>query len=231
VDLLVVFVGVWLSLLAENWRQAAADSRFERASFGRIAQDLLSDSSDLAVNLERAMDGVTAGKWVLAHATATSIPEDSLARALTGIQFCSVFVENAGEYQALRNSGSLGIIADADLRRSIVALYEFRNFINSLHADDCDNNEHVFALMAPHVEVQAVTTRSALAERYKDGFQDNARPRVTSIPGRRALLGSAEFRTRVAALVGHRAFLANVLEGHASALGDLREDLLSRTRE
>ena len=60
-ELIVVFVGVWLSLLAEDWRQNRVDAATEIASLRRIAADLGADLADLRFNLERAESGVIGG--------------------------------------------------------------------------------------------------------------------------------------------------------------------------
>ena len=50
-ELIVVFVGVWLSLLAEDWRQNRVDSAPELASLRRIAADLGAHLDDLRSEL------------------------------------------------------------------------------------------------------------------------------------------------------------------------------------
>jgi len=240
-ELVVVFVGVWLSFLAEDWRQQAGDSRTEQASLIRMTEDLQADSADLRLNLERALVGVRAGDWVLERGLDAVQAGDSLRHALSAVQFCSFFVENPAEYEALRNSGNLGIVADAELRRSIVVLYESRLFLRSLHARDCEHNENVFALMAPHVtavppssvvELGAFGVVNVAPEEESDwsDFPDGSRPRVLSVPGARELVVDSEFRTRLTELVGHRRFLAFHIETQMGNATALRKELISRVR-
>lgn len=227
-ELAVVFLGVWLSLLAENWRQHRADSQIERSSIARMAEDLASDLGDLRVNLERAQTGVFYGRWLLAVRSASEAPPDSLARALSAVQFCSVFVENTGEYESLKNSGQLSVIADAGLRRRIVALYESRRLIRALHERDCQVNEVVFDLAAPYV-VASEPPRAPIGQSASDGFLDSSRPRVTSVPDREALLRDRALRTRVAELVALRRFLVDQIVSQMETTEALRTDLVKLT--
>lgn len=228
-ELLVVFVGVWLSLLAENWREERSASRTERSSVTRMAQDLSSDLDDLRVNLLRAEPGVTHGRWLLARGGNAGASIDSLTRALSAIQFTSVFVENTGEYEALRNAGQLGIISDAELRRRIVALYESRRLIRSVHERDHEFTRATFDLMAAHVLVKE-PPEAALGQAAADGFYDSSRPRVTAVPGRDVLLEDRAFRSHLTQLVAFRHFLVTQILAQIRETQALRDELLGRLR-
>lgn len=228
-ELLVVFVGVWLSLLAEDWRQKRSDSRTERSSVNRMAEDLESDLVDLRVNLARAEAGVTYGRWLLARGGNAGASTDSLALGLSAIQFSSVLVENTGEYEALRNSGQLGIISDAALRRRIVALYESRRLIRSVHERDHELSRATFDLMAPHVLMKE-PPEAPLGQPAADGFVDSSRPRITAVPSRDALLQDRAFRSHLTELVAFRHFLVTLTLAQIRDTEALRDELLGRLR-
>jgi hypothetical protein len=229
-ELVVVFFGVWLSLVAEDWRQNQADASTARASISRMAADLASDVGDLEINEVRAGDGVTLGRWLLQHGVTADAPTDSVNNALTAVQFCSMFVENNAEYVSLRNSGRLGIIRDQALRSRIVAHYESRRFIHSLHEVDCDNNVTVFNLMAPFVSVGELDQAVRPGERASDGFRDSSRPRVASVVNPPALLRGVEFRAQLTNLVSYRQFLLSRIIEQKDASEALREELLGHLR-
>lgn len=220
-ELVIVFVGVWLSLAAEGWRQGRNDSLTARGSTARIAQDLDSDLADLQLNLNRARAGVDNARWLLLRGVAPDAPVDSLQRALSATQFCSVFIENRGEYAALRNSGRLGIIDDADLRQRTVQQYEARVHLRFNHARDCEITATIFELMAPHVEVQEPPE-----ERGIDGFPDASRPRVVEIVDAGELLNDRRFRSKLVELVSYRAFLMRQIALEMEGTRSLRDDLV-----
>jgi hypothetical protein len=229
-ELVVVFFGVWLSLAAEDWRQSRADTATARASISRMAADLASDIRDLEINEDRAGDGVMLGRWLLGRGAEDDAPADSVNRSLSAIQFCSMFVENNGEYESLRNSGRLGIIRDADLRSRIVSHYESRRFIHSLHAVDCENNVTVFDLMAPFVSVTEPPQALPTGQVVSDGFVDSSRPRVTAVSTPAALLRGVEFRAQLTNLVSYRHFLLGQIAAQKDATQALREELLRELR-
>ena len=195
-----------------------------------MAADLASDIRDLEINEDRAGDGVMLGRWLLRRGAENDAPADSVNRALTAIQFCSIFVENNAEYESFRNSGRLGIVGDPNLRSRIVAHYESRRFIHSLYAVDCDNNVTVFNLMAPFVSVSEPPQVLRAGDAVSDGFTDSSRPRVTAVPTPAALLRGVEFRTQLTNLVSYRQFLVSQIVEQKSATQVLREELLGGSR-
>ena len=136
-ELLVVFLGVWLSLLAESWRQSAMERRDERTSLQRLAADMVEDTADISGNITRAEHGFGGATWVLSHRRASPPPADSLAEYLARMGPCSKPGWNTSEYTALKGSGRLNIIADEELRQEIVELYESRSFLDWAHGLDC----------------------------------------------------------------------------------------------
>ena len=227
VELIVVFVGVWLSLLAENWRQNQSDARTARSSMSRMAEDLESDLLDFGLNRDRAETGVVLGRWLLTRGVTSEAPEDSISRALTALQFCSYLLENTAEYEALLNSGQLGIISDRDLRRTVVAQYESRQIIRMLHVADCESEALLFGLMASDVLVSESPARGEVGP-Y--GFADPLRPRVMAVPGRANLLTDPGFLSHVTRLVSFRRFLVRQIDEQIETTTALREELLERVR-
>jgi hypothetical protein len=132
-----------------------------------------------------------------------------------------VFIENTGEYAALRNSGRLGIIANPELRQRIVQQYEARVFLRFIHARDCEISDTIFDLMAPYVEVQEPPE-----ERGVDGFPDASRPRVVEVFDVGELLSDRRFRSKVGEFVSYRAFLMRQIALEMDGTRSLRDDLI-----
>jgi hypothetical protein len=193
----------------------------------RMAEDLASDIENLQFGLERAQAGVTAGRRLADPVQRATLHSDSLARSLTALQFCSIFIENPAEYAALRNSGRLGVITDAELRRRIVASYEKRVFLHMLFSDDCSMTEIVSRSMAPYVRLVEPPEVRGVYERSSDGLPDSSRPRVVAITNGQQLFQSTEFISAITTLVSRRRFLASQIQAtilDAEQLqGELRE--------
>jgi hypothetical protein len=131
-ELVVVFLGVWLSLMAESFRQNRILAEAERESLQRMVRDLADDLADLDGNLFRAEHGIQGAMWTLAHREAPVAPMDTLAQMLAQMGPCSNLGENRSEYVSLQSSGALNIIRDPELRQEIVALYESRTLMNRI---------------------------------------------------------------------------------------------------
>jgi hypothetical protein len=192
-----------------------------------MAEDLESDLVDLRINLERAEVGVRGGTWLLARLADASAPADSLHRALTSLQLCSFFIENAAEYLALRNSGRLGVISDADFRRRIVGLYEARLFLRELQDRDCQNTDDFWASLSPYV-TSAPPSNVVGIGLGPDSLPDSARPRITGVPRRTALYSDPVVMNGLTTLVAFRAFLVSRIQSAIDDSERLRSDLLQR---
>ena len=230
-EFLIVFIGVWLSLLAEGWRQDRVDAGTERSSLERIAQDLESDLIDLHINQARAEAGVTSGRWIIEHAKDLKESTDDLQRALSAIQFCSSFVQNPAEYLALRNSGQLNVISDGDLRRRIVARYEARNFFINMHIVDCKNNDLTHEAMSPFVELAEPADVLTDLGAGPDGLPDSAMPRVSSVEDPEALLADRAFINSLTKLVSYRNFLLSRIQVEIEQTERLKSKLAGRIIE
>lgn len=140
----VVFVGVWLSLVAESMRQDQIDARSERASLFRLIQDMEADIVDLEGNLARQARELRAANWLASQRGRVNVDKSEIADAIHSIPACSMFVQNTAEYTMLLSSGELRLIRDNELRRRITDLYETRIFFQFLNSDDCKaSNEFV----------------------------------------------------------------------------------------
>jgi len=153
VELLVVFLGVWLGLLAENYREVRQTRAAEQVSLGRIIRDLEVDHEDMLGNLGRATKGRLAAVWLLERADATDVSRDSLELFLTDLQESSILSANTSEYTALKSAGRINIIRNPDLRQRLTQLYESYPYIEQLHDGDNAWLKDAMVHIAPYVRV------------------------------------------------------------------------------
>ena len=168
----VVFVGVWLSLVAESMRQDRIEVRAERASLVRLAQDLEADIVDLDGNLARQTRAFDAANWLASQRGNVNVDTSGVADALSQLPACSMFVQNTAEYTMLLSSGELRLIRDNELRRQITDLYETRVFLQFLHSEDCRASQELFTLAMPYV---------VLMDGDPDDALDSRTPRVREV--------------------------------------------------
>jgi hypothetical protein len=135
-EFLTVFLGVSVSLIAENWRQRRADTHAEHNSLVRLYSDLRAEQQDVEGNLTRARTGLSSARWLIANG-ARGHSADTVSAALTAVGTCSFFLPQTSEYTALKSSGRLSIIEEQTIRESVVSFYEMDPFIAWLHERDC----------------------------------------------------------------------------------------------
>jgi hypothetical protein len=189
-ELIVVFFGVWLGLLAEDYRESRQDLMAEHVSLARLVRDLEFDRQDMTGNLQRTVDGRAAAVWLLERTDATAVDRDSLAHYLHRLQYISLLVANTSEYTALKSAGRINIIRDTDLRQRLTQLYESYPFVAQVHEMDNSELRGALELIAPYV-------RFGLPD--ESGFP---LVRVIGSPG--DVLGQPGFLLALSQLVGFR---------------------------
>jgi hypothetical protein len=214
----VVFFGVWLSLMAEEWRQDRQDRLAEELALEGIAQELAADIQDMEINLERARRGFSAATWLVENRT--MIPDaDRVATALTEIGPCSFPFMASSQYTTLKSSGDLNLIRNRQLRGSIAEVYELRNFLGWLHERDCLESSGLFDVLAP-------LTTFAIHEPVAGGTNEWSAD-IDSVDDVAALYDDGEVIDRVAKLASHRQFLIDWIGRELEKTKALRETILS----
>jgi len=120
----VIFLGITLSLLADDWRQSRSDLEAER----RALQGLLADLEDDSVGLEELRSQVArhdrAAMWLYQRRGDPGVDADSVTQYLGATQGLDVFRARRASYSGLLSTGQLGVIEDEALRREIITYFE-----------------------------------------------------------------------------------------------------------
>ena len=124
VEFLVIFIGITLSLIADDWRQSQEEMRREKSALTEMLADLQADSVDLASMLGSAQRWDQGAVWLLKNAETWDLPEDSVRAGIRPLFFSSLYQPLRSAYTGLRSSGQLWLIRDEDIRRLVVNYYE-----------------------------------------------------------------------------------------------------------
>ncbi len=214
----VVFLGVWMSLVAEGWRQDRQDRSAERLALEGIVQELAADVQDMESNLERARRGLSSATWLVANRTL--LPEAaSVATALTEIGPCSFPFMASSQYTTLKSSGDLNLIHNRRLRSGIAEVYELRNFLEWLHERDCLESSGLFDAVA---SLATFTIHEPVADRTNEWSAD-----VDSVDNVVAFFEDSEVIDRIAKLASHRQFLISWISREIEKTEAVREDILT----
>ncbi|HEX6694002.1 MAG TPA: hypothetical protein VF035_04775 [Longimicrobiales bacterium] len=211
-ELLIVFLGVSLSLLAENWRQTRADAKSESASLVRLHGDMQLDAQDMRLNASNAETGLEAARWLTANG-GTKHSADSVSAMLTNIGVCSFFVPYTSEYTALKSSGRLSLISNDAIREGIVRLYEEQPFLEWLHERDC--------LMTSDL-IDSLVGRFEFAEPLPQRRGTTRYPRILFHDGQEALLRDPVLQGQLVRLATQRQYLRDQIQRRVTSMDRLR---------
>ena len=224
-EFLVVFLGVWLSLLAEQWRQGRAEAEQERLVLNAISDELESGAVVLAAILVRARTGFQAAQRLTTGSIRLESGSGELASALTALGVCSFAgIARTSRYEALR-TGDLPLVRDHALRSQIDAHYNLGAQRDFLHARDCEQAEELFDLLAPWVRYRIPPLERPDAI---PGWRFNDNPFVDEVLDVEGLLRDQVILDLVAKIGSQRQFLVRRLESEMSARDDLRAEILRR---
>ena len=211
-ELLIVFLGVSLSLLAENWRQSRADAKSESASLIRLHGDMQLDAQDMRGNAARAEIGLEAARWLVANSGDTH-PADSVSAMLTAIGVCSFFVPYTSEYTALKSSGKLSLISNDAIREGIVRLYEEQPFLVWLHERDCLMTSDLIDSLVGHFEFAEPLPQRRGTTRY---------PRIIFKAGQESTVRDPVLQAQLVRLATQRQYLVDQIDRRVTSTDRLR---------
>ena len=154
VELLVVFVGVWLGLLAEGVRETRRDRADEIVSLGRIAEDLEQTARDMSGNLGRAERGANAATGLLGFEP-SMVAGDTLRSYLCDLRALSILAARSAEYRSLIGAGRIGIIRDEEIRRGVTEFYEYLPVLAIVHDREARLLDDAMRSIEAHVRVGA----------------------------------------------------------------------------
>jgi len=135
IEFVLLVAGVFLGLQVSNWNEARVEAAQEKYILAGIAQDLGSDRKELRTGAKALRASIGAGNYVLAGAgeprierlagAAIAVPKTDDPGAeqrngLWGVSVASFYpTGSVAAFDALTNSGKLGIIRDPDLVRAL----------------------------------------------------------------------------------------------------------------
>ena len=123
-EIVIIFLGVTLGLLAEDWRQGREDESVAVAILVQLAGDLRTDSVQ-TVRLRTSADlGHRRGLELLKALARSDPPADSVLIGALGLIPGPVYRPAATAYANLKEGGHLALVPDTALRSAISRYYE-----------------------------------------------------------------------------------------------------------
>ena len=119
-ELIVIFLGITAGLLVNDWQLARQDARLEQQYLAGFLQDVSRDIADLEQQNQTDTEWlarVKPGLLAIRNSTLTLDNANAIVKDMVAISRAEL---SAGTYEAVINSGNLGIIRDYALQKQIV---------------------------------------------------------------------------------------------------------------
>lgn len=130
----VIFLGISLSLMADDWRQSKVDRETERRSLQELLADLEADSANLETLRDAMAQQDVDAVWVYSGLGKAEVDVDSALVRIRWLHNSISFEAPSAAYVGIRSTGQLGLIRNDKIRREIVDYYEeSQPYIRGLH--------------------------------------------------------------------------------------------------
>jgi hypothetical protein len=120
----VIFLGITLSLMADDWRLSRVDRETERQSLQELFADLEAESSNLESFRDETATHDRDATWLFHRLGDARTDVDSALVRIQSLHSAVGFEAPSAAYEGIRSTGRLGLIRDDALRRQIVEYYE-----------------------------------------------------------------------------------------------------------
>lgn len=151
-EALAIALGVFLSLWADEWREDRGETAEARESLARLAANLQGDSASMGEIAGGSAASAEAIRTVLQSNATDSETPARIAEHVPKVIASWTFDLTGQEYEALLNSGQLGLIEDTQVLVDLAEHYRVQERLKELIRLDVDQSHLVAQLMYPHIE-------------------------------------------------------------------------------
>lgn len=123
-EFIVIFAGVLIALVADDWRTSREEQRRSVQSLRVVTEDLRSDSGQLVGLGQLASGHNAAARWLFENWDVPQPPPDSIEWALMTLSGAQAPTFSRAGWDGLRNSNRLHLISSDSLRNALSAYYE-----------------------------------------------------------------------------------------------------------
>ena len=162
-EVITIFVGITLTLLADGWKEDLAERKKEMLLLRQLRDNLAGDYQYLKEEISILKEGIRISDFFLSPDLSPKrlpLPPDSSKQYSRMLQMYSTFPFNATAYQVMRETRDGQLITNLKLLGKIIRLYE-RNYFDLREYNTIDKNLILDRLM-PHLEANFNSTNDIL---------------------------------------------------------------------
>ena len=166
-EALVIFAGVGLALLADDWRETRGEREEAARSLELIERDLARDSVQVARAIELTEEDAGAAQWLLARWSRRAVDSDSVLPKVLELRNGARPAFSRAGFEGLRASNGIRLLGSGELRDSLLHYYEVTQprFVEYYFDVVWPQIGVGIERMGPHVETSQMAVGGTLALR------------------------------------------------------------------
>lgn len=177
-EVALIFVGITLALLFDNWNEARKERALERQLLSEVRDDLVETRADLETDIRNSERRLKIWRDLTAALVEEAPLDAGWAGQLLDTTGSSVLVAKTSGYRSLTSQG-LGILSDPQVRKAITDFYELR--VARLAHFESRTRDHLFGTYLSFIrdvtQIPDETLRHAVQNPGQLGRPDRVEPR------------------------------------------------------
>lgn len=123
-EFLAIFLGVTLSFLADDWRDALSERRDEARVIRMIVGDIGRDTAEIRLQIRQDSTALVAMEWLSANWEREGLAPDSLDASVDGMHHGNPFTPARSGFEGAKSDGQLQLIRDDQLRTAVAEYFD-----------------------------------------------------------------------------------------------------------
>ena len=121
VELCIVFIGITMAFMLNNWREDYKSRQLEQKYLIGFHEDIVHDDTELGIVISANAKKMVRAKNTIAAIKAGHLTTDSALEIFGDMVQMHLFFSKANTYESIKNSGNLNIIVDYDLKEELIS--------------------------------------------------------------------------------------------------------------
>ena len=124
IELIVVFIGITLAFMLNNWREDVKDNKLESQYINSFHDEIVYSNAKLNTIISTNRTKVEYLKKTIAQLKTDKLPIDSTLAVIAKMVQINLFIPKTNTYESIKNSGNFNLIDNYKIRSKIIEYYE-----------------------------------------------------------------------------------------------------------
>jgi hypothetical protein len=124
IELIVVFFGITLAFMLNNWREQAKNNQIESQYLSSFHDEIVNSNAKLDTIIKTNKVKIRYLTNTIALLKSDKLQADSTMAVIAQMAQISLFIPKTNTYESIKNSGNFNIIESYEIRSKIIEYYE-----------------------------------------------------------------------------------------------------------